>query len=181
MFFATTEYDSENKTYRTINDEKNKTGILYKLLYNISNERINIIGAQALERPTVQRAFSINLLPNENFNNLGSHKKSFKITSELSKKYFDMFDGGKKLMPKDSLTNKIYEIQNKKTILKKAIKIYSVKNKLKFDEIRKIILNNNHTITNKTIQFTKKELKKIKKEWTRFGKINLYSKIKYRY
>ena len=62
MFFAITEYVLEKRTYRLITDEENRNGVLYKLIYNFSDKRINIIGAQALEQPTLQRAFSINML-----------------------------------------------------------------------------------------------------------------------
>lgn len=130
MFFATTKYDSQKRTHRIITDEENEIGILYKIIYNFDDIRINIIGAQALERPTLQRAFSINMFPNEDFNQIASHKKEFRITTELSKKYFDMFNGGKKLMPENSLTNKIYEIQDKKTISKEALNLYVKKHKI---------------------------------------------------
>jgi len=181
MFFATTEYVLEKRTYRIITDQENRNGVLYKLIYNFSNKRINIIGAQALERPTLQRAFSINMLQKEDFNKISSHKKQFKITTELSKKYFDMFDGGKKLMPNNSLINKVYEIQDKKTILKDAIKIYVKEYNLEYNDIKRILLNNDYTISSKIVKFTKKESQKITKEWLKNGKELLYKKIKYRY
>lgn len=181
MFFATTEYDLDNRCFKIIKSEENRIGILYTLMYDSIKSRVNIIGGQAIERPHMQRAFSINMYPSEDFNNIGSHKKDIKITTELSEKYFNMFDGGKKLMPDDSLTQKIYEIQDKQSISLKAVEIYLKETNKSLDNLKVILLENGYTITPQTVKFTKKELQKIKKDWYKKKEKIFLKSIKYHY
>lgn len=117
MFFACTEYI--NGEYFPF--ETSREVVLYTInfFYQDAIERLNIIGAHAIPRPAEQKAFSIELSENENFNDLEFVKyKKFICTKELSLKYFDLFDGGKKLFPPDLVDKKAKQIQNRK-ILKK--------------------------------------------------------------
>jgi len=118
MFFACTEYiDGKYFPFK-----ESKEVVLYTIntLYPDATERLNIIGAHAIPRPAEQKAFSIELNENENFNDLEFVQyEKFICTKELSWKYFNLFDGGKKLFPDDIVDKKAKQIQNRKMTKKR--------------------------------------------------------------
>lgn len=50
----------------------------------------------------------------------------------------------------------------------------------KTENIKTILLKNNYTVSNKSITFTRKELRQISKEWFKKGRKDFYSKVYYR-
>lgn len=177
MFFATTKYI--NGKYEIITSKQK--GILYKFNYVKEYERINIIGAQGLARPTMQKGFSINLNTNEDFNKIVESYETIDITKEKSEYYFNMFDGGSKLMPNDIITKKANMILDKNSISLNSIKIYLNKfNIHSKNEIINILKDYKYDLSSKDIKFTKKELINITKQWMKNDKQAFMNKIKFR-
>ncbi|WP_083568779.1 FRG domain-containing protein [Arcobacter sp. LA11] len=174
MFFATTKYS--NGKYEIIKNKQE--GILYKLNYLAHFEKINIIGAQCLPRSGIQRGFSIDLKQGENFNDLVDEIEHFEISKELSSYYFNMFDGGKKLFPKEILVKKVKDILNSKDISNYSVTKFLKKNHiLSKKDIENILFNNGYILTNKRSSFSKKELLKVSKKWFKKEKNEFLSRV----
>ncbi|MDD3009382.1 MAG: FRG domain-containing protein [Arcobacter sp.] len=177
MFFATTKYN--NGKYEVIKEKQQ--GVLYKLSYLKNNERINIIGAQCLNRPGKQRGFSIALNENENFNDLVDEIEFIEIDERISTYYYNMFNSGSLLMPEDIMSKKAKYILESNVITNDAMNFFmKINPSYKTENIKTILLKNNYTVSNKSITFTRKELRQISKEWFKKGRKDFYSKVYYR-
>lgn len=156
MFFMTCKYDNNLKKYTPITD--NSEGVLYKYDFALDITKkanpINPIGYQPFSRPDKQKAFSIIFNENINFNSFKYvTKEKIRITKKLSEKYFNMFEGGKKLFPQDEISEIAYEIQNNKYISFDILKEYSLKHDITIEKIINIIKNNNLSITKNNYGF----------------------------
>lgn len=179
MFFATTRYEKEE--YKII--KRKEKGILYKFNYLKEYERINIIGAQGLSRSTKQKGFSLSLNKNEDFNKLVESYEIIDITQEKSEYFFNMFEGGAKLMPDDIISKKAKMILKKMDISKNSINTYmNTLNLSKYTrkDIVNILNDNKYNIINKDMKFTKKELIKISEQWLKKDKQYFIDKVSYR-
>jgi len=177
MFFATTKYN--NGKYEIIKEKQQ--GVLYKLNYLKHQERINNIGAQCLNRPGKQRGFSMALDENENFNDLVDDIEFIEINEKLSKYYYDMFNGGSLLMPEDIMSKKAKYILESNVISNYAINFFmKINPSYNTENIKIILLKNNYIVSNKSVAFTRKELRQTSKEWLKKGKKDFYSKVHYR-
>ncbi len=128
MFFASTIYDLNRRSYLPFSEEREV--VLYK--YNIqlalmlNKGAVNPIGFQPFPRPDLQKAFSIVFEENVNFNDspIVQYEKIV-VSKEESKKYFEMFEGGSKLFPEDTIDDFAYEILDTKSIPIDVIELYS--------------------------------------------------------
>lgn len=188
MFFALCE-KKENVTtnqYEPIFDE-NRTVVLYTINMNqlLKKSGLNIVGFQALPRPDDQRAFSIYLDWNENFN-LQPYLKyeKFQVKRRLSEKYYNLFEGGAKLFPKDIVDSKALEIRLSKEFDRDVLE-RCFKEKLiprlteEFSDFIKILISNGYIITEKKLTFYSDEKNEIILNWEA-RKINYFQRIKYR-
>lgn len=105
MFFMTSEYNYEQKRYLPISDNSKK-GVLYTYDFKLGiikgEHAINPIGFQPFSRPDKQKAFSIIFNKNVDFNDFDFvQKEEFELTKELCEKYYNMFECGDELFPKD--------------------------------------------------------------------------------
>jgi len=163
MFFMTCRYDSKNRDFTPISDDS--MGVLYSYDFKLGilkNEHaINPIGFQPFSRPDKQKAFSIVFNKNLNFNNFDFvQKEDIKLTKELCEKYYDMFDGGAKLFPKDEISELAYEIQNSNYISKDAIEFYSLALKTPKKVIVKSLQQNSISITDNKYSFNISDMEK---------------------
>lgn len=166
MFFATCDYDENKDVYEPTNS---KEGVLYTVdlfqgLTN-KNKKIGIVGLQALPRPGIQKAFSVALGDKENFNRLlYVSYETFKITRELSEKYFNKFNGGKDLFIKDTIWDKAKQIRSYDSLSKDAFIIYCQKQGIDQRIEEKKLLKCGIIFRDYNIKFTKQELLSIKEE-----------------
>ncbi len=163
MFFMTCSYDPKNKKFTPISDDSK--GVMYSydfklgILQNIHS--INPIGFQPFSRPDKQKAFSIVFNKNINFNNFDFVKKEeIQLTKGLCEKYYDMFDGGAKLFPKDEISELSYEIQNSNYISKDAIEFYSQASQTTKKVIVKLLQQNSISITDNKYSFNISDMEK---------------------
>lgn len=166
MFFMTCNYDPKNKKFTPISNDS--MGVMYSydfklgILQNIHS--INPIGFQPFSRPDKQKAFSIVFNKNLNFNDFDFVKKEeIQLTKELCEKYYDMFDGGAKLFPKDEISELAYEIQNSNYISKDAIESYSQSSKISKKIIVKTLKQNGISITDNKYSFNISDMEKFNK------------------
>ncbi|TKI68439.1 hypothetical protein FCU45_10525 [Sulfurimonas crateris] len=156
MFFMTCSYNPKNRTFTPISD--GSMGVMYSYDFKLGilkNEHaINPIGFQPFSRPDKQKAFSIVFNENLNFNDFSFvQKEDIKLTKELCEKYYDMFDGGVKLFPKDEISELAYEIQNSNYISKDAIEFYSQVSKTPKKSVVKSLQQNSISITDNKYSF----------------------------
>lgn len=112
MFFATCQcVDAEDQVYQPL---QTGTAAFYTAdLSSLIKERHDKegfvpLGFEPLPRPEAQKALGLRLLPNENLNDMPwVERQNITITPELSEHYYQMFDGGTKLMPSNPFDNEI--------------------------------------------------------------------------
>lgn len=112
-FFATQRWDSKTKKFEPV-CAQSKLGVIYKFhptfLMNPPmgcNEMPYIpVGWQPFPRPEQQRANAIRLKPGEDFTkSMPVVKYRFQHSLDQSKRIYEEFDGGDKLMPADDLAS----------------------------------------------------------------------------
>lgn len=160
MFFMTCSYDPKNKKFTPISDDS--MGVMYSYDFKLGIiHSINPIGFQPFSRPDKQKAFSIVFNKNLNFNDFDFVKKEeIQLTKELCEKYYDMFDGGAKLFPKDEISELAYEIQNSNYISKDTIEFYSQTSKISKKVIVKSLEQNGISITDNKYRFNIQDMEK---------------------
>ncbi len=182
MFFATTYFNSETEKYEVITEDTEVVLYTVNNLHPEAVDRINIVGLQALPRPSVQKAFSVKLEELENFNKLSfvTYEK-FICTKTISKSYFNMFEGGSKIFPNDIMDKKAQQVRHSSAISEKALnsyyKLYDIKSKEEKKKITSML--NNFDIKNKNNYLTKRELSSIRKNWAK-RRMSFFEKISYR-
>lgn len=170
MFFATTQY--KDGEYHLIH--KDKEVVLYylnlKKYYNYKKKILNPIGFQPVKRPDNQKAFSIILEEEEDFNSLPFvEKEIFTITKDDSKFYYEKFEGGKLLFPDEPLNNLAKNIQKKTSLNKNSVLKYCQKNKIDYNNFVKELLMKNYSLRENTYYLSRREIYLLKK--------NLYNEI----
>lgn len=169
-FFATSMYDVANDEYSPISGEEYEDGILYYYALDIEQDfkftdgkrsPLSTIGLQVFPRSASQYGFLFSMQKNEDFNDVARlHAVRFKHNLRSSKKYFDLFHGGKDLFPKDILCEhwKNY-MNNRKVISNRAIKLNHIFNPNQNDnQIVGSLQSRGYTIDDYIPQFTKEEL-----------------------
>jgi hypothetical protein len=157
MFFMTSKYDNKLKRYFPISD-KSKKGVLYTYDFKLGiikgEHSINPIGFQPFSRPDKQKAFSIIFNKDVDFNDFNFVKRDeFKLRKEFCEYYYDMFEGGDELFPKDEISELAYEIQNSNYISKDAVEYYSQSSQIPKELIVKTLMNNNIKLTDNKYSF----------------------------
>ena len=80
-------------------------------------------------------------------------REEFKLRKEFCEYYYDMFEGGDKLFPKDEISELAYEIQNSNYISKDIIECYSQISQIPKELILKTLINNNVKLTDNKYSF----------------------------
>lgn len=118
MFFATCAYDSQHKRYAPLSqgDAVLYTADLRSLILQ-RHGQVFPLGLEPLPRPEAQRALAVRLAPKENLNEMPwIHRTKIEITPALSRRYFDMFDGGGALFPEDEFDDYVDKLRESRTI-----------------------------------------------------------------
>lgn len=120
-FFATQRWDDKAKKFEPMRMLSNP-GVIYKLHPILSidptikpDEMSYVpVGWQPFPRPEQQRANAIRLKPSEDFSKtMGVTKYYFHHSRNQSKRIYEEFEGGDKLMPADDLANFADSLQTK--------------------------------------------------------------------
>jgi len=118
MFFATCGYDSVTKTYKPLDEGMAVlyTADLKRLIeHRKASASFLPLGLEPLPRPEAQRALAVRLNPGENLNDMPwVTREVLEITPDLSQRYFEMFDGGKKLFPSNPFDDHVQNIKDSK-------------------------------------------------------------------
>ncbi len=170
MFFATTRFDQEHQAYEIIAEEFKAVIYTVNYLHPDVTERINIVGAQALPRPGMQKAYSISLDAQENFNDLTFVSyEQFICTKEISEHYFYLFDKGRKIFPDDVMDKRAMQIRESKAIDSEALEMYFNEHDLQAVTERESVIErlnkNGFVVKKKNSAITQKELATIRQQW----------------
>ncbi len=118
MFFATCSHDPATETYVPLQEG---TAVLYTAdLKRLIEHRKGSadflpLGLEPLPRPEAQRALAVRLNSGENLNDMPwVTREVLEITPDLSRRYFEMFDGGAKLFPVDPFDDHVHAIRDSK-------------------------------------------------------------------
>ena len=125
MFFATCRYDLKTETYNPLDEG---WAVLYTadlkglIEHRKASSSFLPLGLEPLPRPEAQRALAVRLNPGENLNDMPwvAHEV-MEITRELSRRYFDMFDGGSKLFPSNPFDDYVRSIRDSKLLPLEAL------------------------------------------------------------
>lgn len=178
-FFAVTYYDSNEKRYLPIEDDK-KTGIFYQYCLRKSGgfhpEKLDVVGVQPFQRPVKQRAFSVKVMKNGCLHeDRNVFFQKFCHNKKASHKIYDMFEGGDALIPNDPVAEmaESVKVQNvfSEEIFLQTIDIFFSKNNI--EEMKKMAFeagiyitneNTNHLFSDKDMSFINSSWEEIKRE-----------------
>lgn len=125
MFFATCAYDQATDVFSPL---QSGAAVLYTvdfrelILQRGKQGSFLPLGLEPLPRPEAQRALAVRLGPGENLNDMQWVKhQTFEITPTLSNHYFEMFDGGKKLLPNNPFDDYIAALRTNRTLPLQAL------------------------------------------------------------
>lgn len=125
MFFATCGYNAKTDEYYPL---ESGTAVLYTIdlrrmiMERDPNSSPVPLGLELLPRPEAQKAFGIRLLPGQNLNSKSwSQNIIFNITEQQSKLYYEMFDGGRALLPSNPFDSHIRFLRDNDAIPKPVI------------------------------------------------------------
>ena len=109
MFFATCAYDQAVDLRELILQRGGQSSFLP-------------LGLEPLPRPEAQRALALRLGPSENLNDMPwVQHQTIEITPALSRHYFEMFNGGKKLFPDNPFDEYIAALRTNRTLPLQAL------------------------------------------------------------
>ena len=181
-FFAVCKYNKSDNSYKPISTSNTKYGIMYKspvpiLQANMSELKLDIIGLQPFLRPGLQKAYSYKLSKGEHF---PAHKMLFKHSKVASKKIFEMFEGGNRILPKDPIHTKAVEIIKGHNFSSTAFQ--EVFNRYPFNKDKAYYLNGlEHRkigiINEQPYNFSTDQIEIFKKQWKDEGKSKFYQQI----
>ncbi len=181
-FFAVCQYSKSAGSYKPISTSNTKYGIMYKspvlvLQGDISEPKLDIIGLQPFLRPGLQKAYSYKLSKGEHF---PAHKMLFKHSKVASKKIFEMFEGGNRILPKDPIYTKAVEITTGQNFSSAAFQ--EVLNRYQFNKDKAYYLNglehrNIGIINEQPYNFSTDQIELFKKQWKDEGKSKFYQQI----
>lgn len=175
MFFALCEKNATSKWYEPIIDE-NREVVLYtvnlKALLENNYPNFHIIGFQALPRPDAQKAYSLFIGDKDNFNIVPfvSYER-FKVKRKQSEKYFQMFDEGNRLFPKDDIvTNIAQEIRESKEIDREVVETCYQRHWIpkiwaNTSELVKFLNTFGYGVTEKHLEFSAEQKRTIIEKW----------------
>ncbi|MDG4474733.1 FRG domain-containing protein [Thiovibrio frasassiensis] len=125
MFFATCVSDQAGDAFSPL---QSGVAVLYTvnlrelILQRGGQSSFLPLGLEPLPRPEAQRALALRLGRGENLNDMPwvQHQK-LEITPTLSRHYFEMFDGGKKLFPDNPFDGHIAALRTNRTLPLQAL------------------------------------------------------------
>ena len=182
-FFATCSYSCEANKY--LPRTGSQIGVVYKTLQlalsshpEANNKmKFDIVGLQPFCRPAEQKAYSYVLYSGETF---PAHKLMFRQSRKSAEKVYEIFEGGEKLFPEDSIAQKASEISASRsfdqTSILSAIERYGFNGRHEeyFNGLSKrgfsISTENPHL-------FSEMEKNKLQTIWLSCGKNEFFSKI----
>ena len=174
MFFALCKNIKETDRYEPIMDE-NQEVVLYtvdmKTMLEKRKSAIHVIGFQALPRPDVQKAYSLFVDENQNFNEYPFVSgEKFTVNPKQSEKYFEMFDGGAKLFPNDIVDEMAWEIRQTKEIDKEVFEVCFERGLIPKElgnasEVGKFLNEFEYVICEKSLEFSDEERRIIVEKW----------------
>lgn len=126
MFFATCAFDPTTGEYRPL---ESGTAVLYtadlrSLLLDQNGLGTLPLGFEPLPRPSAQMAFAVSLDLMDDLNEMAwITKEDIELTPSLSKRYFDMFEGGRVLFPSNAFDTRIDALRESKSLSINALKM----------------------------------------------------------
>ena len=175
MFFATCRPNRTTNQFVPILDETTEA-VIYTLdvreIVN-SHDQFSVIGFQPLLRPCRQKAFSVRQKPSDNLN-LKPYitYDRIRINKAESKKYYEMFEGGRALFPDELIGDKTRILRDSKEIDTEVVDILFAKNIFPEDikneqELRQLLRNQQINIADKRceLSFSQSEVSLIEKDW----------------
>lgn len=174
MFFALCGKNKKNNRYEPITDENHEV-VLYtvdlKAMLETRNPDIHVIGFQALPRPDVQKAYSIFVGYNQNFNACPFvSREKFMVNRKQSEKYFEMFEGGAKLFPNDIVDEMAGEIKQSMEIDREALEVcferhFIPKDWVNVSEVDKFLNEFGYVVSEKRLEFSDEVRRRIVEKW----------------
>lgn len=159
LFFALTKYDSQKDTYTPIMDNNYNEGSIYYYTLDITDFKctpLRTIGLQVFNRSGRQYGFLYECTKTTEFNNLKQvNIVKFKHNPEISKNFFDKFNGGRDLFPEDILSRH-WRNKNQKVLSNRVVRLNSMINTN--SNILKELKCLDYTIENYIPRFTDEEL-----------------------
>ena len=182
-FFAVCKYNESDDLYQPISNSNDKYGVMYEspflALYTptISEHKLDVVGLQPFPRPGLQKAYSYKLSKKEHF---PAHKMLFKHSEVVSKRIFEMFEDGKRIISKDPIHTKASEIIKGPNFSSTAFQ--EVLNRYPFNKDKSYYLNElEHKeiriVNGQPHNFSTKQTKLFKKQWYRENKEKFYQQI----
>lgn len=158
MFFATCRYNRSSSQYEPLSYGR---VVLYTVdLKKLLSERLSDLfiplGFEPLPRPLQQQAIALSFTQGENLNDMPWVKKEkFDVTSDLSDKYYRMFDGGARLFPLHPFDKLIEKIRCCNDVHLDALLFGLIQSLLPpshgiFD-LKKILERNGHRVTSEVL------------------------------
>jgi len=174
MFFALCEYNKESNRYEPITDENHEV-VLYnvdlKAMLENRNSDIHVIGFQALPRPDAQKAYSLFVDYNQNFNACPFvSREKFMVNRKQSEKYFEIFEGGAKLFPNDIVDEMAWEIKQSMEIDREVLEVCFERHLIpkiwaNTSEIGKFLNGFGYVVSEKHLEFSDDVRRKIIEKW----------------
>ncbi len=173
-FFASTRYDEIAHKYYPVNKE-GQNGVFYRLALNkmrgFSPKSVDIIGAQPLRRPTVQRAFSFRVKYGEDLHKkIGMEYQLFRHDYKTAQKIYEKFEGGDALYSFCPVAKKAAAVSDQKifssSILDATSSIYGWDKDTRDNLMTELESRGIRVFTNiEPYSFSKSELVKMRCEW----------------
>lgn len=126
MFFATCTFDPKAGKYYPTNSgiAVLYTANLRALLLDPKRVGTIPLGFEPLPRPEAQLAFAVPLGLDEDLNHMAwVTAEKIELTPDLSRRYFDMFDGGKTLFPENPVDRQIEALRDSRSVSLSALKM----------------------------------------------------------
>lgn len=169
-FFAVTDYNPVTDEYIPVIDEQ-REGVIYyydlepdtafKATIESPFPKLTTIGLQVFPRSGNQHGFLYSMEKGENFNE-DSHVSyvKFKHNAEISRKIYNMFDGGKNLFPEDILTKhwKQYNLGKKRVSCATVRVNQKANSKYSYSDLKKQIEAKGYRVKDYKPSFTDEEL-----------------------
>lgn len=174
MFFALCEKNKKSNRYEPITDENHEV-VLYtvdlKAMLENRNSDIHVIGFQALPRPDAQKAYSLFVGYNQNFNACPFvSREKFMVNRKQSEKYFEMFEGGAKLFPNDIVDEMAWEIKQSMEIDREVLEVCFERHLIpkvwaNASEVGKFLNEFGYVVSEKRLEFSDEVRRKIVEKW----------------
>jgi len=127
MFFACCVYDPATDTY---SPQESGTAVLYTadlkelLLQPATRLDVKPLGLHPLPRPHAQKAFALRMARGSNLDCIpGVSFEQIEITPQLSRQYYEMFDGGRMLFPSNPFDDLIRDFRESRWVSRYSLEL----------------------------------------------------------